>query len=424
MLIEFSVKNFKSIRERQTLSMVASKYYKEHAKENTFEPNTTEKLPNLLKSAVIYGPNASGKTSLIDAITFVDLMVCHSSKEGQAGDPIEVTPFKLSKECSESDSEFEINFIEDGVRYQLGLSVNKERVTSEWLYAYPSGHPQKWYTRTYRADTDSYSYTWSKLFKGGRRRADWRLSTRPNALFISTAIQLNNEQLRPAFNWFSQRLATMDPARLTSGYTLKHFETKKNEIIDFLGELDLSISKIKIHKTKFDPSEIPEDMPPALKDEVIKTLSGKEFQTPRYFMKSIDNSEDIEFEEAEVSAGTRALFSFAGPWVDFYENNRVLFIDELDTSLHPLIVHQLIRALHCKGCNAQLIFTTHDTSILGQNILRRDQVWLIEKDEKQSSTLTPLSDYSVREGEALERGYLAGRYGAIPFLADLFHGEE
>ncbi|MNJ41409.1 hypothetical protein D3C77_363330 [compost metagenome] len=234
---------------------------------------------------------------------------------------------------------------------------------------------------------------------------------------------MNNEQLKPVFNWFRRRLATLDPSDLSSSFTLQNFEDNKNDVLSFLSHADLSISDIRVERRKFDPSEVPDGMPKVLKDEFIKTMSGREIATPKFYMDSIDGSGLVEFEEEEMSAGTKALFTFAGPWLDVISSNRVLFVDELDSSLHPLIVHQLINILHAKGSKAQVIFTTHDTTVLGQGILRRDQVWMIEKDRTQSSILTPLSDYSVRENEALEKGYLAGRYGGIPFVKDYDDGE-
>ncbi|MCS5515663.1 ATP-binding protein [Pseudomonas qingdaonensis] len=379
MLIEFSVENFKSIRERQTISMVASNYYKELLDENTFEVDAEEKFPRLLKSAVIYGANASGKSSLVEAMACMDSMVCFSANEMQADDEVDVTPFRLSKSTKDADSEFEVSFFEEGVRYQFGFSANSERVTSEWLFAYPSGHQQKWYQREYDAESDTYKYAWSKLFQGGRRRTDWKLNTRPNALFISTAVQFNSEQLRPAYNWFRRRLATLDPSVLTDSFTLKNFDEKKEEVLSFLSHADLAIADIKINRQKIEPSDIPESVPKMLRDDFIKNMVGKEIATPRFYMESIDGDGMIEFEEEDMSAGTKALFTFAGPWLDVISNHRILFVDELDSSLHPLIVHQLIRLLHSKGSKAQVVFTTHDTTVLAQGILRRDQVWMIEK---------------------------------------------
>lgn len=418
MLIEFSVENFKSIRERQSLSMVASNYYKELREENTFEVDSPERFSRLLKSCVIYGANASGKSSLVEAMAFVDEFVCNSAKESQAGDEIDVTPFKLSRKTSEADTEFEVNFFEAGIRYQFGFSVNAERVTGEWLYAYPGGHSQKLFVRRFSEETEGYLYTWGKNFLGGRRRSDWRSNTRQNALFLSTAVQLNCEQLEPAFNWFKKRVATLDPRVLSSGYTISKFEEHKDAILSFLSAADLFIADIKINRFKFDPSVIPENMPATLRDEFVKSMTGRDITEPRFFLQSIDDDGLVEFEDSEMSAGTKALFSFAGPWVDVISNARVLFVDELDSSLHPLVVHQLITLLHKVGSKAQVVFTTHDTSILGKNILRRDQVWMIEKDRNQSSVLTPLSDFSVREDEALEKGYLSGRYGGVPFVKD------
>ena len=424
MLIEFSVANFKSIRERQTLSMVASKYYKELVDDNTFEVTSEEEFPRLLKSAVVYGPNASGKSTLVEAMQFVDEFVRTSANESQSGDNIGVVPFKLAADSRQSDTSFEVAFFEGGTRYEFGFCANAARVTQEWLYAYPRGNAQRMYVRHYDDEAQSYHYVWGKNFQGGRRKIDWKNNTRPNALFLSAAIQLNCEQLQPVFNWFKSRVATLDPTYLTASYTLQHFEERKSEVMDFLSAADLFISDIKINRTKFDPSVVPPDMPAAIREEVIKRMAGSEISEPKFYLDSVDGGGLIEFTEDELSAGTKALFNFSGPWIDVVSNSRVLFVDELDSSLHPLVVHQLIRILHNSAKPVQMVFTTHDTSILGhKGILRRDQVWMIEKNSQQESFLTPLSDYSVREGEALEKGYLGGRYGGIPFVKDLTIGQ-
>jgi AAA15 family ATPase/GTPase len=152
-------------------------------------------------------------------------------------------------------------------------------------------------------------------------------------------------------------------------------------------------------------------------------MSGKEMIEATFIREDVESRESVEFKEEEESDGTRALFAFAGPWLDVIENERVLFVDDLDTSLHPLLVHHLVKLLHQEGKKAQLIFTTHDTTILSQKLLRRDQVWFMEKGEKYETHLYPLADFSPRDNEAIERGYLNGRYGGIPFLKDLdFYG--
>ncbi|MYN13895.1 AAA family ATPase [Pusillimonas sp. TS35] len=426
MLIEFSVANYRSILERQTLSMVASTYFKELETLNTFVPDQHVGLPRLLRSTALYGPNASGKSTLIQALQFVEGQVLTSQKESQAGDEIDVVPFKLTAASREADSEFEVTFVEQGVRYEYGFTCNRKRFTEEWLIAYPLGRAQKWFHRVFdvKAGKDVYKFTTS--FHGGRQRHTWATQTRSNALFFSTAIQLNNEQLKPAFDWFKSRLRVLrSVSGFNAGYTLRRCadEADRSRIVAFMNSADLSITDIRVKETVFSAELLPKDMPASIRDEFVKNMADKKLVEPRFFHKDVNTQETVEFDETEESDGTRALFAFAGPWMDVLENERVLVVDELDTSLHPLLVHHLVKRLHHEGTQAQLIFTTHDTTLLSQKLLRRDQVWFMEKDENSASRLYPLSDFSPRDNEAIERGYLNGRYGGIPFLKDLdFYG--
>jgi hypothetical protein len=426
MLIEFSVTNYRSILERQTLNMAASSYFKEYESINTFVPEQDDSVPRLLRSSVLYGPNASGKSTLIQALQFVKGQVLGSQKESQAGDEIDVVPFKLTAESRTADSEFEITFVERGVRYEYGFRCNRMRFTEEWLFAYPLGRPQKWFHRVFDAQEGKDVYKFSTSFLGGRQRQGWATQTRPNALFFSTAIQLNNEQLKPAFDWFKLRLQVFDSVRgLSSGDTMQRCNKDEDRVrvVEFMNSADLSISDIQLKETVFTADALPKGMPAAIKDEFLKDMAGKKFVEPRFFHRDVDTQAPVEFDEDEESDGTRALFAFAGPWLDVLENERVLVVDELDTSLHPLLVHHLVKRLHHAGTKAQLIFTTHDTTLLSQKLLRRDQVWFMEKDARSATRLYPLSDFSPRDNEAVERGYLNGRYGGIPFLKELdFYG--
>jgi len=426
MLIEFSVTNYQSIFERQTLNMVASSYFKELESLNTFVPDQNNGLPRLLRSTVLYGPNASGKSTLIQALKFVKGQVLNSQKESQAGDEIDVRPFKLTAESRAADSEFEVTFVEQGVRYEYGFCCNRERFTEEWLIAYPLGRAQKLFHRVFDTEAGKDAYKFSSAFLGGQQRRTWAAQTRPNALFFSTAIQLNNDQLKPAFDWFKLRLRVIDSVHgLGSGYTLHRCaeDADRSRIVAFMNSADLSIADIQVKETSFSVDRLPKDMPASMRAEFVKNMAGKKMVEPRFFHKDVNTQETVEFDESEESDGTRALFAFAGPWLDVIENERVLVVDELDTSLHPLLVHHLVKRLHHEGTNAQLIFTTHDTTLLSQKLLRRDQVWFMEKDAKSATRLYPLSDFSPRDSEAVERGYLNGRYGGIPFLKDLdFYG--
>lgn len=426
MLIEFSVTNFRSILERQTLNMVASTYFKELESLNTFIPDQDDGVPRLLRSTVVYGPNASGKSTLIQALQFVEGQVLNSQKESQAGDEIEVVPFKLTAASRVADSEFEVTFVEQGVRYEYGFSCNRKRFTEEWLIAYPLGRPQKWFHRVFDAEAGKDAYKFSTSFLGGRQRQTWATQTRPNALFFSTAIQLNNEQLKPAFDWFKLRLRVLDSINgFSAGYTLRRCadDADRSRIVAFMNSADLSITDIRVKETSFSAELLPKDMPASIRDEFVKDMTGKKIVEPRFFHQDVNTKDTVEFDESEESDGTRALFSFAGPWLDVLENELVLVVDELDSSLHPLLVHHLVKRLQHEGTKAQLIFTTHDTTLLSQKLLRRDQVWFMEKDDKSATRLYPLSDFSPRDNEAIERGYLNGRYGGIPFLKDLdFYG--
>jgi uncharacterized protein len=425
MLIQFSVENYRSILSRQTLNMAASKYFKELEPLNTFDAEGIANVPRLLRSNVIYGPNASGKSTLVLALDFMRDRVINSARESQANEEIPVEPFKLTAAARVSDSEFEVAFIEENVRYQYGFRCNKQRVTEEWLFAYPGGHTRKWFQRVFDAGSGKDEYRFSTTFLGGRKRQDWKEQTRPNALFLSTALQLNNEQLKPVLNWFQKRLRVIK-AELTPYYTMTRCrdEEQKRRVMGFLNSADLSISDIHIDVRMFSPDYLPKDLPVSLRDEMSQKMAGTEMMKARFFHKDIETSEQIEFSADEESDGTRALFSFAGPWLDVVENERVLVVDELDSSLHPLIVHYLVKLLHHEDRKAQIVFTTHDTTILSQKMLRRDQIWFMEKDEKNSTQLYPLSDFSPRDNEAIERGYLNGRYGGIPFLKDLdFYGQ-
>ena len=426
MIIELSVTNYRSILKRQTFNMAASKYFNELESLNTFELDQQSGSPRLLRSAALYGPNASGKSTLIQALQFVENQVLNSQKESQAGDAIDVQPFKLTAASRAAVSEFEVTFVEQGVRYQYGFCCNRERFTEEWLFAYPLGRAQKWFHRVFDAEAGKDEYKFTDSFLGGRQRQRWAALTRPNALFFSTAMQLNNEQLKPAFDWFKLRLRVIGGVhKLHDMYTLKRCkeEEDRQRVVEFMNSADISITDIQVKESVFSEESFPKNTPDSFREFVLKELVGQKIPEPRFIHKDVETQELFEFDKSEESDGTRALFAFAGPWLDVIENERVLVVDELDTSLHPLLVHHLVKGLHHAGSKAQLVFTTHDTTLLSQKLLRRDQVWFMEKDSSSASHLYPLSDFSPRENEAIERGYLNGRYGGIPFLKDLdFYG--
>lgn len=425
MLIEFKVTNFRSVKETQTLSMVAGNGLKDRALEsNTFESGITN-FPKLVRSSVIYGPNASGKSNLIAAITFMENMVRESAREAQVGESIEIAPFRLDAATREKDTEFEIHFIAENVRYQYGFSLNAQRITSEWLIAYPHGSPQRWFERQYDAVNKKYEYEFKPSFaeKARQERADQTIA---NNLYLSVAVQKNSQQLLPAFTWFQKKLNyILSMNHLSSGRTSKLCQEVegKNKVLAFMNAAGIKVKDLLVERKLFTLDDLPEDFPEELKQKVLKEMDGAVTYNAKFQYQAADG-ELVTFDLDDESDGTKALFSFAARWLDLLETDAVLFVDEIDTSLHPLLVHYLIKLLHSSKSRAQLIFTTHDTTLLSQSIMRRDQVWFVEKDQQQSTQLYSLADFSPRKNEALEKGYLSGRYGAIPFLSELdFYGE-
>ena len=235
---------------------------------------------------------------------------------------------------------------------------------------------------------------------------------------------LNSEQLKPVYDWFTKTLKVAGIDGWRSNYTAELCTEAdgKKDVLKFLNAADLDINDLKLESKKFDISVLPDDMPAELKERLLKDLEGEEFVDIKT-VHTTAQGKDVLFELDDESDGTRKIFSFAGPWIDTLRNGKVLFIDELHDSLHPHIVKFLVDLFHSKKTNpknAQLIFTTHETSILDQDVFRRDQIWFCKKETDQTTEIYPLSDFSPRKGvENLEKSYLSGRYSALPVVSTL-----
>jgi uncharacterized protein len=423
MLIEFKVTNFRSIKETQTLSMVAGNATKDkELSGNTFDSGIP-KLGNLLKSAVVYGPNAAGKSNLIAALAFMEHMVRTSATEAQVGKRIKINPFRLEAATRNEDTEFEIHFIAEKVRYQYGFTLNTQRITSEWLLAYPYGSPQRWFHRQYNRVTEKYDYEFKPSFTEGRARVERSNFTIANNLYLSVAVQKNSQQLLPVFNWFLDKLNYLTSmSDVDSSHTLGAISSPqdKQQVLAFMNDAGIGIKDFLVEKNLRSSEDFPENFP---KELVQKFIDDHPILDTKFLYESNDDKSLIAFDLDDESEGTQALFGFAPWWIDLLKNDEILFVDEIDTHLHPLLVHHLVKMLHLSKSKAQLVFTTHDTTLLSQRIMRRDQVWFVEKDKQQSTKLYSLADFSPRPNEAIEARYLNGRYGAIPFLSELdFYG--
>jgi AAA15 family ATPase/GTPase len=414
MLLEFRVKNFRSIKDEQVFSLVANKD-KAHLDTNVIITNNAA-APKVLRSAVIYGPNASGKTNLIKALHYMKLVVFESATLVQPNQSYNFQAFQLDAATANQPVEFEITFLLEGDRYQYGFVLAQKQVCEEWLLAYKAAKPQLWFSRKFNIESDRYTYEFGPYFKGQKKL--WQDSTRPNALFLSTSAQLNSEQLSPIFNWICNNLVILPTLELPldSSIEMLKCDESKPLLQKFLTSADISISDIILESQpgfhhnihfKIDSGEVS-----ATKTET--TLPVLKFR------HETDKGSAV-LDLSEESLGTQRLFALAGSVLDILKTGRVLVVDELNSSLHPHLVQRLISFFHDPEINskgAQLIFSTHDTSLLGKKIFRRDQIWLVDKNHEQATQLTPLSDFSPRKQEAIDSGYLTGRYGAIPFFKD------
>ncbi|EDA4619473.1 ATP-binding protein [Campylobacter coli] len=420
MLIEFRVENFLSIQDEQVLSMMASK-------DNTFFDSHTngDKKLALLKSSVIYGANASGKSNIIKALAIMKKIVI-SSANGQRGDKLPIIPFLLGNEDNKS-IKFEIIFIQNDTKYQYGFILNSEKILEEWLLVFgESNRAQKWFERIYNEKEEKYNYSFGAKFLGSKQL--WENSTRDNALFLSVAIQLNNEQLKPVFDFFLKyiRVTCTDSWNDGQEVTIDILRQDKQKIISYLKRADLDIEDIVVEETELNKTNLMQENIPQEIKQMMQTDLEKGARLKKTDIKTIHTNQQgkqILFDMLELeSQGTQKFFKLIGPWVEALEQGYTIVVDELNTHLHPLMTKFLVNLFHNEDLsksNAQLIFTTHDTSILNQDVFRRDQIWFCEKQNK-ATKLYPLSDFKVRKDKTnLENDYLLGRFGALPYFKEI-----
>jgi len=424
MIIKFSVGNYLSFNDIVTLSLVAAKIKSRNKKLNEENLFSISGL-NLLKSAAIYGANASGKSNLLKAIGFMKDFIITSSKETQAEEPIEVENFKLSTETEKKPSFFEIIFLIDGQRYRYGFTVDSKKVHSEWLYHVPKSREARLFLR------EESKIIISNVFKEGRGLTS---KTRENALFLSVVAQFNGPISINIFKWFRGLgfISGLSDAGYRQ-YTIERIETDKeyrDNIVSFVRRMDVGISNIVIREIELTDEEI-KAFRYILK--YIKEVSDEEVSIPesKYDVFSIHKKFDknnfpiseVEFDiDVQESEGTQKLLYLLGPIVTTLLNGRTIVIDEMDARLHPLITCSLIQ-LFCSNKtnpkNAQLVFATHDTNLLSNKLFRRDQIWFTEKNRYGATDLYSLAEIKVRNDASFERDYISGKYGAIPFLGDI-----
>lgn len=421
MLVQFSVENFKSFKQEVVFSMVPAAIKEKESDENVF---FATKKQQLLKSAVVYGANASGKSNLFDAMNFMDWFIQNSSRETQANEKINVDRFRLSTETDNKPAKFEIVFFHENVRYRYGFAVDPERVHAEWLFYKPKVQEVPVFTRTGQEFALTSHFESEKPLKEGNR-------IRPNALFLSVSAQFNGALATKILQWFNQFnciSGLKEDDYLPATLDLLRSEGGRNMISTFLKRADTGINTISFRETPLSREDVPLPVQNNAPDGAsivrvdINTVHKK-------FNKKGDQVTEVPFVlSRDESQGTKRFFALCGPIIDTLKHGKVLVVDELDARLHPDLVSAICLLFNSNKLNprnAQLVFASHNTHLLGSGLFRRDQIWFSEKNQFGASDLYSLIEFKdkdnkkVRNDASYEKDYLRGRYGAVPCINDL-----
>jgi uncharacterized protein len=424
MLIEFSVGNYRSFKEVVTFSMVAANL---RAKDKALDARNSfvvdDKL-TLLKSAAIYGANASGKSNLAKALSFMKWFMVNSSRDTQSTDAIGVEPFRLSTETEGQPSHFELVFLMDGQKYRYGFEADRDRIVSEWLFYVPKARE----VNLFKRDLDDIKATKAYDAAGISKR------TRPNALFLSVSAQFNVEIAETILKWITEKIQVISGLYDQSylAYTIDCFNKGENkiDIVRFTKMLDLGIDDIQLRSEELNPDFLPQNLVNDVKEMVAKnggidlTFTETSIRTSHRKFDQNGNPSSIEIFDLELheSDGTNKIFALSGLLISMLKKGGTLIVDELDARLHPLIslaIAELFNSPESNPNNAQLVFMTHDTNLLSNRLFRRDQIWFTEKNRYGATSLYSLAEYKIRNDASFESDYIKGKYGAIPYIGNL-----
>jgi AAA15 family ATPase/GTPase len=439
MIIEFKVENFLSFKDLTTLSMVTARSFKEHKDTHTI---VIDSKLSLLKSAVIYGNNASGKSNLLQAMDFMKQIILNSFRDALLENSDRKFPlekFALSSKSEQESSFFELSFFNNGTKYRYGFEIDYDKVVAEWLY-----HTTSKEVYLFKRDLQNIEVNKS-AFKEGLGKED---DVKENVLFISVLATLGKETSSSIVEWFKKfNIINGIHDRGHKRYTIDKLKSDKNFlhwVLHFIKYLEISnlttteedVNEIDIETLR--EKENDEDLINLLTSiHKIKSRQTKRDQLITYHRKYDENNvliDTISFNfDKQESEGTKKLLYLLGPWYDTLKNGKVLIIDELDSRLHSHLTLRLIDFFHKSNLNqAQLICAVHDISLLNKETFRRDQIWFVEKNQFGASELISLADFktdTVRNKSAFDKNYLEGRYGAVPYfdvdvkLNQLLYGE-
>ena len=415
MLIEFSAKNFLSFKDKVTLSLE-----KGNGDENLDNVISNNKV-DLLKTTAIYGANASGKSNILKALTCAILMVRNSSLIPVGGKWTFIKPFVFDEVSKKKPSEFEFVFIANEVKYRYFFSADANKVYDEVLDAYYSQKPTNIFTRT---KTNIYEFNNDKS-----KLETLSTNNTENKLFLSTATTWNYDKTKDAYLWFASAIDTYDTFDNIADKDLIDYSKGEEELKEFslklLKEADILIKDITVDYEEKEMDSTMADMlvPPLVRNGEKFKVKNVNIELEHEVIDDNKNKHTYKLNFTEESSGTRVLFAFAPFLKRAFENTKVIVVDELERSMHPALVEFIVKLFNNKEinkANSQLIFTTHATNLLNLELLRRDQIWFTEKNpENGVSDLYPLDSFSVRKDENIQKGYVNGRYGAIPFIREV-----
>lgn len=415
MLIEFSVKNFLSFKNKATLSME-----KGNGDENLDNIISNDNF-DLLKTTGIYGANASGKSNLLKALTCAILMVRNSSLISVGGKWNFIKPFLFDETSKKEPSEFEFIFVVNGVKYRYFFSADVNKVYDEVLDAYYSQKPTNIFTRT---KTSIYEFSNDK-----NKLESLSANNTENKLFLSTATNWNYDKTRDAYLWFVNAIDTYDSFNNITDKDLIDYSKDEDSLKEFalklLKEADILIKDITVdyEEREMDSTMVNMLVPSFAKGNEKIKVKNVNIELEHEVIDNKNNKHTYKLNFTEESSGTRILFAFAPFLKRAFETTKIIIVDELERSMHPSLVEFIVKLFNNKEinkANSQLIFTTHATNLLNLELLRRDQIWFTEKNpENGVSDLYPLDSFSVRKDENIQKGYVNGRYGAIPFIRDI-----
>ncbi|NJP23790.1 ATP-binding protein [Microbispora hainanensis] len=428
MLLRFRVANHRSLRDEQTLSFVAAPRRGEQKRKGAVIPRT-------VSAAGIYGANASGKSNVLDALRWMSRAVKSSHTTWAPSGGVPRRPFLLDETGRKTPSFYEVDFLDEGVRYSYGFEIDDENVRGEWLYSFPAGRPRTLFERNGPED-----YRFGRSLGGETARI--AKLTRGNALYLSSAASNNHPLLGALYETLAEKVhfAEQDhfdeQARLSATMSLLEHPRAARDVNELLRLADLGLESAEVVRREIPPEVLTSFR--RLREAVRE--SGGDFATDEeQFGKEIRlrrAGTDVTLDIREESAGTRVWLSMLGYTLVTLLAGHLLVVDEIDSSLHPVLSSTLIRMFQDPEINrtgAQLLFASHDTTLLGtmlaDDTLGRDEVWFTEKDANGATSLFPLADFRPRTDENIERGYLQGRYGAVPYLnfdkvREIFRGME